>query len=613
MKVKNLCISLVFVCSLAVSLWGQSVQIDLGSMPGSPGATVQVPVYLYSMGGAQAAGLQLGLDYDVTVLTFKRAVDGPAATAAGKNAQANSPTAGNLRLIVFGLNQNIIGNGIVAYLEFQVAAGISARVTQITASSASAAGAQAQNIPAIGGGSVIVISGGMANPREMYFAQVADGGGFITSFILVNPSNSDVTALLELFKQDGTPLIFALNDNYDNVFPVSIKAHGMVIMRSSNTGSSTQAGWARVRATATIGGSMIYGYAPAGGKVTEEAGLDPSTPSSGFSLSVDTRRNVLAGIAVANPGSVPVSLTMTLYDANGSQLNQKSRTVGNMSQFAAMAEELFPENKAALANFSGTITLSASGGQVVGTTLRMAPDISTFASIPVIIPGGNPEANNLYFPQIADGGGFRTSFVLLNPSGSAISGTLDTFKSDGTPLSLNMNGVAASSRPVSIPARSLVLLESQNQAASTLTGWARVLTNGPLGGSIVYAFLQGSTAISEAGIDPARRVSEFSLSVDTRSDFQAGIAIANPDNSAAVSCTVTLYNSQGVQVGSPQTLQLPARQHMAKLIGEADFFPQAKSNFTGVVTVRSGSGMVIGTTLRFSADLKVFASIPVIW
>ncbi len=600
---------LVFSCGLRA----QSVQIDMASVPGSAGATVQVPVHLYSFGGAQPAGLQLGLDFNPAVLTFRQASAGPVATAAGKSAQANSPSAGNLRLIVFGLNQNVMSDGIVAYLEFQIAAGAAPVATPLTASSASAAGSQAQNIQAVGGSGAVIVGGGVASPKEMFFTQVADGGGFITSFVLVNPAGQDTTALLELFKQDGSPLIFPLNDNYDNAFPVTIKAGGMTVLRSANTAAVTKAGWARVRSATAIGGSMIYGFAPAAGKLIEEAGLDPSVPSSGFSLSVDTRRSILSGVAVANPGSSAASLTLTLFDANGAQLNQKTRSLAALGQFAQMADEIFPENKAALANFTGLITLASSGSQVVGTTLRMAPDLNTFASIPVVSPGGNPEPNNLYFPQIADGGGFRTSFVLLNAGSTAVSGTLETFKSDGTALSLNLNGTTAASRPVTIPARGVAVLESTNQGSTTVTGWARVQANGPIGGSIVYAFLAGGAVQSEAGIDPSRKVSGFSLSVDTRSDFMAGVALANPDASTTVNCSITLYNSQGTQVGQALSLRLAPRQHLAKLVGDPDFFPQAKTGFTGVIQVKSFEGTVIGTTLRFSGDLKVFASIPVIF
>src|SRR5712691_5423160 len=45
-------------------------------------------------------------------------------------------------------------------------------------------------------------------------------------------------------------------------------------------------------------------------------------------------------------------------------------------------------------------------------------------------------ATPLYFPQLADGGGYNTALILLNTSSSTETGTILIFGDDGFPLSV---------------------------------------------------------------------------------------------------------------------------------------------------------------------------------
>jgi hypothetical protein len=255
------------------------------------------------------------------------------------------------------------------------------------------------------------------------------------------------------------------------------------------------------------------------------------------------------------------------------------------------------------------MTVTASGGQVVGTTLRFNADSSVFSSIPVITARQGSDANELYFPQIADGGGYSTMFILINDSSTAVTGSLELFQANGTTLTLNLNGTAASTFNLNIPAKGMALYETLN-SGSTQAGWARVRTSGPIGGSIIYGYSSPpGTLISEAGINPAQPVNSFALSVDIRRGYQAGLAVANP-GTAAVSLTLTLYDNAGNRVSSV-TRTLEGQRYFAEMVDQ--IFPNINLiNFPGVITVAATGGRIAGTTLRFNADLSVFASIPVL-
>jgi hypothetical protein len=64
----------------------------------------------------------------------------------------------------------------------------------------------------------------------------------------------------------------------------------------------------------------------------------------------------------------------------------------------------------------------------------------------------------IYFPQVADGAGWSTTFTLINTNTAAVSGTVRLYNQNGSPRVLALNGVANSQFAVSIPAGGSVRL-----------------------------------------------------------------------------------------------------------------------------------------------------------
>lgn len=445
---------------------------------------------------------------------------------------------------------------------------------------------------------------------ELHFAQLADGGGYATQFLLVNPSDTDITCTIDLFHSSGTPLPLALNSYTDSSFTMGIKARGTLILRSGNQGTQTKTGWARVRSTNPIGGSLIYSYT-VNGKIQGEAGLDPSVPAESFRLSLDMQNGYLAGLAVANPNPIPVSLSLTLYDSGGNPLAWSNRVLNALEHYAQLPAEIFPSYN--FYNFTGSIVVRAPENVVIGTTLRFDAGVNVLASIPVIDPSSNPEAEILNFPQIADGAGYGTTFCLVNPNDHAISAQLDFFNQQGTPLAIALFGRSkAGSHPITLPAHGTAFLYTLNASANhTDIGWARVTADGPIGGSAIYLFQSGGRALSQAGINPAIAATEFVLPVDQTGGMLSGLAVANPSTNGSVTLFLTLFDNEGMQKGTTATRVLQERRQFALMLNQ--LFPEVNmSNFTGSVVVKAEGGKVAGTTLRFSGDLSVFASIPVI-
>ncbi len=592
----------------ALPVLGQSVLVDMGSAWGAASAVVQVPLLVQSSGGARPVELRLDISYNPAHLSFRQSLPGPAAVLAEKTVVTVQFPTGSLHVTVSGTGDKAIGDGIFAYLEFQVNYGGPVGTTPLTYYQTAVRNLQGQTLPTTTGPGMVVLNGGISNPGELYFPQIADGLGYQTRFVLLNPGSAEVSVLLELFRQNGKGLVLNLNGEWDSAFLTKIPANGALVLESAN-GPELQVGWARVRSSAAIGGSMMYSYAGrSAAEGAEEAGIDPSVPADGFLLAVDSRQRFQAGLAVANPNADATVLELSLYDAKGSLVGRKTHAIAAYCQTAALVQEFFPD--LVPDDFSGILYVTATPGKVVSTTLRFNSDLTAFASVPVLRAAVGAGTDRLYFPQMADGGGYRTTFLLTNPGTADLDAVLETFGKDGTPLTFTLNQTTNNRFSVRVPSKGLAVLESGNRDSAIRVGWARVTASAPVGGSIVYDALSSSARLlSEAGIDPAPLGAHFCYSVDTRAGFLSGLAVANPTGETA-SLELKLYSAAGA-LQSTQIRTIPGQGQLAEMAG--GLFPGVSlDRFTGIVKVLSSTSAVVGTTLRFSSSLATFASIPVI-
>jgi hypothetical protein len=114
-------IALVASCCVSVSFGASSEdpELLLGTGQGTINSEVTIPVTLVGK-GEPIAGVSSDITFNPTLLEFKAAVKGPAATSAGKNVNSNVVEPGLLRIGVIGFNTTVIPDGIVAYLSFAV-------------------------------------------------------------------------------------------------------------------------------------------------------------------------------------------------------------------------------------------------------------------------------------------------------------------------------------------------------------------------------------------------------------------------------------------------------------------------------------------------------------
>lgn len=129
----NLLLTLATILIFCNRAFAQAPIVTVGSTGGLAGATVDLPVSLVA-GTIPPVNIS-SLQFDLTLptsLTYVSASTGPAATAAAKTVSADTAT-GKLRVLVFGLNQNTIGSGILTVLKITISStGVSASQLPVT-------------------------------------------------------------------------------------------------------------------------------------------------------------------------------------------------------------------------------------------------------------------------------------------------------------------------------------------------------------------------------------------------------------------------------------------------------------------------------------------------
>jgi hypothetical protein len=454
------------------------------------------------------------------------------------------------------------------------------------------------------------------------FPQIATGGtpAYRTSIVGINTGSAVALANLSLTRSDGTPFpITVLNDpeirlspegaKHDAVtvvnesgssFDLAIPAGGTARFEATSTGDTT-AGYARFTSSVPVNGTALF-KTISNNEVQSEAGVGLSKPTKSFFVYIDNLNSAISGYAVANYGISPANLTLTLRDANGVLKDQKNFTLDRGKHVPEFAYQRFPNT--AQAGFEGSIEFS-SDQSVAGVALRydnIAHDV--FSTIPVLV---DEASTTLYFPQVADGGGYRTNFILVNPSGTATTARLEFFQDDGKPLALSIGGSLQTSVAVALPARGVAHLLTDGTEITTKVGWVRATSPVAIGGSAIFQTLSGTTITSEAGVSSSPFGPHFTGYVSSIEDTWSGLAICNP-NSTAVTVTLKLRDSSGLTAAST-SFDLSPMGHAARFSWQ--WFGSGFTGLEGTLEIVA-TGSVSAVALRYdNSRHNVFATLPV--
>ena len=407
--------------------------------------------------------------------------------------------------------------------------------------------------------------------------------------------------------------------------PFSIPDRGGKSTTSSGTTETLRVGYGRIRAGAGSSppsGIAIFQFRDREGVLISEAGVPASEPVQEGRIFAQVNGPVNTGLAIANPNDMPATIRFYFTDISGTRFSDGSFELGaNQQTVKFLNEAPFNGGPSVL----GTLTFTSSvpvavvalrgftneAGEFLMTTLPVAPLSST-------------ASDTVYFPHFADGNGWATQVILVNPTDRTITGTV-AFLGQGSdtaaaaPVLLTLaDGSRGSNFDYSIAPRSAQRFTTSKTAGGVTVGSVRATpssgTPAP-SGLVVFSLASGGKIVSEAGVPALPKGSAFRVYVEASGtpgqvgSIRSGLAITN---TAATSNTVTLEVTRldGSLAVAPKTLSLPPSGQIARFIDDIFTLP---GNFAGVLRVTStGDVAMAGLRLRINdnGELKMTTTPP---
>ena len=395
--------------------------------------------------------------------------------------------------------------------------------------------------------------------------------------------------------------------------PLTLATTGAATISTPGTSAALATGYA----TANIdSGTAPYGIAvfslSQNGHIVSEAGVPASPPLQSARIFVEYRTGVAAGVgtidiltglAIANRGTSSASLTYSLRDRNGQIVatgNGTLPTGAHRAKFLHQLQDIAP-NFAIPSNFPtntlyGSLEITSTQPiSILGMRLTTNQRGETLLTSTAIADLSRPATNApLYFPQLADGGGYTTTIVLSNTTGSTQAGTISILDDDGNALSVRpVGGTVNSIFSYTIPPSGTFVFQTDGSPATLRAGWARVIPNSgsmaPVGAG-VFSFSPAGILVTESGIPSAAATSRARLYVDKSKGHDTGLAIGNPGGSP-ITVTMQAFQTNGSGAASgPITLTIPANGHTAAFIGQ--LIGGLPGGFTGIADLTSNSEFV---------------------
>ena len=398
---------------------------------------------------------------------------------------------------------------------------------------------------------------------------------------------------------------------------------------SNGTETTTQTGYGRIRADGVRGtspaGIAIIGYSP-GGTLISEAGIPATETVRQGRIFAEVNDRVNTGLAIANPNGDPATIDFYFTGIDGERFGEDRFVLGPHKQTARFLNQTPFNGGDAI---SGTVTFTSSLPIAVialrGLTNRDGEFLMTTLPVAPLASGSTASSDTVYFPHFADGSGWATQVILVNPTDETIAGTVE-FLGQGSATTAAApavrtleDGRTGSSFEYSIPPNGSYRIVTSNPPGAPSVGSVRAIPdNGHRApsGLVIFSFTSAGKTVLEAGVPALPAGSAFRVYVESSGmpeqtgSIRTGLAITNAADTANT-VTLEVTDLDGTLAADPYTLPLPPSGQVAKFIDE--FFDSLPENFSGVLRVTSTADVaIVGLRLRYNdrGELKMTTTPP---
>lgn len=392
----------------------------------------------------------------------------------------------------------------------------------------------------------------------------------------VNPDTAEAPLLLSAYGPAGTSV--------GSPVTMPLAASSQAAFQADSLLGLTSA--ADVRVTVTPSSSTTRGIFLAqlysGGQL---AGLDgasalASATTDGVIPRVRCSGEYSTQLAISNPGTAAVTVTVTGYGGSGT-LSGGSHSVPGHGCLYLDAAVLFPTTAAGpgapdltgfpgsrvSSSFEGAVRLRATGGITAAALTRHATGaLSAVNLVPAVLAASSLVAAHITrVPDL-----YFTELNLVNPGDADAVATLSPFSADGSALASPFN--------VTVPARQALTLRDAALGLPSGTaseGWLRVTTSAatPLVGSVTFGHpvdnrYESTLPLQETGSTDLLFAQVADGAVGGVNYF-TGVAVVNP-SASPVQVTFRVCRSDGSLNGNAAVVNIPAGGKYVRMLSQID-------------------------------------------
>ena len=390
-----------------------------------------------------------------------------------------------------------------------------------------------------------------------------------------------------------------------SVLPFSFVNQGGVSDITAGYSGPVQTGYARIQPTGgntTPAGVAIFGFRQGGVLVTEAGVLAAPLVRAGRVFG-EIGGGINTGLALANPNNQAAAISYYFTNSDGDNFGAGSTLVAASSQTAVFLDQA-PYNGGS--SVLGTFTFSSTLPVSVVALRGLYNERNEFLLTTLPIAELSSATGERVITHFADGGGWATQVVLVNPTEEPMSGVVSFFSpgsptTPGLPLVLTVNGQTGGSFPYSIPPGSARRFLTSGAGAATQSGYIRIIPsfdNKTPTGLGIFSFKVGGFTIAQAGVPASPAGAAFRLYVESAGVFgtlgsiQSGIAVANLSSDPVIAaCELTRLD--GSSTGLSANVPIPASGQVALFLNQIQGFGGLPATFKGVLRISTPSNAAI--------------------
>jgi hypothetical protein len=354
-----------------------------------------------------------------------------------------------------------------------------------------------------------------SGPITQTLSHIADGAGWRTLVILLNMDSAPVTFTLKFWDESGKPWRLPLGaDGFQSQIVDTIPVGGSRTIQSDGFFNALSVGSAELSATGAIGGTAVFAFQIAGQPDTEAAVPITTLRGRRFLLPFDSTSGFATGVAVANPSATQPAVVSVIFR------NQAGQTTSSVGPYVVAPHGHVSFVVPSSAGARGVAEFASPSVDVVGLGIRSHGRAFTSVETQSSVPAGNKTISH-----IADGGGWKTTIVLVNTDSQPAPFTLRFRGDDGAALRLSLgpDGRVTTLTGTIAPGGSRTI-QTDGTAITLETGWAQLATSFAVGGTAIFGAQMPGQPDSEAAVPIISGGGDkFLLSFDGSSGFGTGV------------------------------------------------------------------------------------------